>query len=1002
MVPLAFAQSGSITGTVTDSQSGSPLPATNIYIPDLERGASTDTNGEFTISNVPAGTYTVRATFIGYSDNNQQVEVSSGETTANFELQSASANLDELVVVGFGEQSRRKIVGSVSSIDTEKITSSNINTLDKALQGQTAGVQVTSASGVLGAPVSVRVRGTTSINASSQPLYVVDGVPLVSNEIGANLGVGGDGGTNPLINLNPNDIKSIEVLKDASAAAVYGARGANGVVLITTKSGQAGKTQIELGTSIGYSNPTEKYDIFTGREYAEVYNYRSGEVFGGEGPFPSPEEVPNTDWADLVTRTGTVQNYNASVSGGSSETQFYISGKYSTEEGYADPNALQRYNAQAKIDHSFNDKLDLGLSVNPSRSENSRISTSNLVSAPYTYAALIAPVVPQFYENGEINDASDAARAPTNALSGFNGTPYANAVGIDRAQTVTQINTNADVDYDFLPQLTASTQFSVQYLQTEEEFKQSDFSTDGFPLGGGSASNEQFLNYSWRNTLNYTNDWEDHSLTALVGVTFQKADQTSINVDGDTFLSNNLPNLNSAANITGGGGFGSSYAFQNNLARLSYTFKDRYILTLTGSYNGSSRFGDDNRYGFFPAVAAGWVISDEAFAQADALSFLKLRGSYGITGNANIDNFAQLGLLQGGFNYNNLPGVTVSQLASPGLSWEETAQLDLGIDYGFVDNRIRGSVGYYQKSTDKLLLDVPISATNGFDSFIQNIGAIKNSGFEFDISADIVTGSFNWSVNANISTLNNEVESIPSEFVEGENLVREGEALGSFFVREYAGVNPDNGDALYFLNDEATQAQLDDGTVFTIGKFGDRQVTNNVNVAARKILGNPFADFFGGFGTRVAFKGVDFSMNFQYNQGNEIYWSDGEFVATNLSSIFNQNRSQLDYWTSDNPNASVPEPRVGGNGNSPSSRYLEDGSYIRLKSLDIGYTIPRDLINGYNLRIYAQGTNLLTFTDFRGLDPEVTPNTSDNVNQGNVFFQLPQSRTILFGIELGL
>jgi TonB-linked SusC/RagA family outer membrane protein len=980
-VSYGFAQSGSIEGTITNSNSGEPLPGTNIYIPQLERGTSTDANGEYAIENIASGTYTVRVTYIGYSTVNRQVDVGNDATELDIELTQSAQNLDELVVVGFGEQSRRSIVGSVSSIDTEEITSSSINTVDKALQGQTAGVQVTSASGVLGAPVSVRVRGTTSINASSQPLYVVDGVPLISNEVGANLGVGGSGGTNPLLNLDPNNIASIEVLKDASSAAVYGARGANGVVLITTKSGSAGETQINIGTSVGFSDPTETYDLFTGSEFANTYNYRAGNLFGG-GTFPAPGEVPNTDWADLVTRRGTVQNYNASVSGGDEATQFFFSGSYSDEEGYAIPNALQKFNAQVKVDHSFNDKLDVGLNISPSRSENSRISTSNLVSAPYTYAALIAPIVPQFYPNGEINDGSSTARAITNAFSAFSGTPFGNRVGIDRQQTVTQINTNADVEYTFVPQLSLSTQFSVQYLQTQEEFRQQDFTTDGFPLGGGSASNEQFLNYSWRNTLTYTNDWDNHSVTALVGATLQKADQTFISVSGDTFLSNQLPNLNSAANITGGGGFGSSYAFQNNLARISYTFKDRYILTGTASYNGSSRFGANERYGFFPAGAIGWIISDEDFAQYDALSFLKLRASYGITGNANINNFAQLALLGSGPAYDGQPGVVLSQLASPDLTWEETTQLDIGLDYGFIDNRIRGSIGYFVKDTEDLLLGVPVSATNGFDSFTQNTGAIQNKGFEFDISADILTGALNWSVNANVSTLQNEVKSIPSEFVSGEQLVRKGEALGSFLVREYVGVDNANGDALY--------------------ADGNGGTTSDVSAAPRKILGNPFPEYYGGFGTRLAFKGIDASVGFQFSQGNDIYWNDGEFLATNLSSIFNQTRSQLDYWTPDNTDALVPEPRNGGNGNSPSSRYLEDGSYLRLKSVEIGYAIPRDLINGYDLRIYAQGTNLLTFTDFRGLDPEVTPTATSNVNQGNVFFQLPQSRTFLFGIKLGL
>ncbi|HKK46486.1 MAG TPA: TonB-dependent receptor [Balneolaceae bacterium] len=992
-VSHAFAQTGSISGTVTDQQSGKPLVGTNVYIPNLERGASTDVNGHFKISNVPTGTYKLRASYIGYSNKTKQVQVGTQEQVVNFELIPASANLDELVVTGFGTQSKRNLIGSVSSLSSQDISTNTVTTVDQTLQGKTAGVQVTSTSGVLGAPVSVRVRGTTSINASSQPLYVVDGIPLVNSQIGASLGEPGNQAVNPLVNLDPNNIKSIQVLKDASATAVYGSRGANGVVLITTKDGVEGNTQINVNTSIGFTEPTKKYDLMSSAEFAKAYNYKSTHLAGGQPDpnglaffgqvLPAPDKLPNSNWADVVTRTGSIQNYSANVSGGNSKTQFYLSGTYNDQLGYAVPNKLQKYSALAKVDHKFNDQLSLGLSVNPSRSLNNRISTSNQVSAPYTLAALEAPFIPKFTSSGDVNSGFDPS-VPLNAFSAFPGTPYGNRVGIDRASTVTNLLTDAHVAYDFLPQLTLKTQFNVQYLQSEEEVKQADYSTDGYPVGAGFANNEQYLNYNWRNTLHYNNDWQDNSLEVLLAVTFQKNDYTSINVNGNTFLSNQLLNLNSAAKITGGGGSGTSYAFQNNLARLTYTYKDRYIVTLTGSYNGSSRFGKNNRYGFFPAAALGWIISDEPFAQADWLSFLKLHGSYGVVGNANgIGNFDQLALLGSGADYNSNPGVRVSQLASPDLSWERTKELDVGIDYGFINNRIRGSIGYYRKNTSDLLLGVPVSATNGFTSFTKNIGGIRNSGFEFDITADLVANkNLSWSINGNISTLKNKVTNIPGEFIRGHNTVREGKPLGTFFLRKYMGVDPNNGDALY--------------------ADGNGGTTSNYNAAPRMLVGDPFADFFGGFGSTLNYKGLDASVQFQFTEGNKTYWQNGEFLATNMSSIFNQSASQLDYWTPNNKDATVPEPRSVSNGNLPSTRYLLDASYLRLKNATIGYTLPRQWINGYKLRLYVQGSNLLTFTGYKGLDPEVTSSSERNVRQGNTFFELPQAREILFGLQLGL
>jgi TonB-linked SusC/RagA family outer membrane protein len=974
----AFAQDVTVSGTVVDAADGEPLPGVTVMLQGTQRGTATGPDGTYEIDAPSDGTLTF--SYVGYVKQEIAIE---GRSTIDVQLETDVAELDDVVVVGYGEQSRRNIVGSVSSVDDEALGELHSTTFDKALQGKTAGVQVTSTSGVLGAPVSVRVRGTSSINADSQPLYVVDGVPVVDNELGGNYGVGGEGGVNPLINMNTDDIASIEVLKDASAAAVYGSRGANGVVLITTKSGQAGDTQLNINMSAGFSEPSEEYDLLSGPEYIEMLNYGFGGALGLD-----PNNYANTNWADIVTRNGSVQNYSASLSGGDETTQYYISGKYSMEEGFARPNQLEKYSARAKVSHSFNDRLDVSLTVNPSRSDNNRIPTSNQVSAPYTFAALEAPIISQFLPNGEPNDGR-SSQDPGNAWAGFGGTPYSNIIGNDITSITTQINSNASVTFDILSNLELNTDFAVQHLQNRETSRYETYTTDGFPGGAGDAANDEFLNYSWNNTLTYSEEWGDHGLDATVGATFERTRQDYFWVGGNTFPSNALPTLNSAAEITGGGSYITSYAFQNNLARISYDFQDKYLITLTGSYNGSSRFPEDERYGFFPAAAVGWVMSDEAFLDdVDALSFLKLRVSYGITGNAGIGNFDYLGLLSSGSDYAGDPGLDLSQLANPQLSWEKSNQFDIGLEYGFLDDRISGTLAYYNKVSTDLLLDVPVSNTNGFTSFTQNTGEMLNEGFEFDINADVLTGEFMWSVNANISTLHNEVLDLPDgAFNNGENRVEEGEALGSFYVREYLGVDSENGDAL-FADENGNPTPV-------------------YNDAPRKIMGNPHPEFYGGFGTRLAYKGLDANISFQYSYGNDVYWADGEFLATNLSSIWNQQSSQLDYWTPENTDASVPEPRSGiagfaPNGSQSSSRYLQDASYLRLKNVEIGYTVPSRLINDYSLRVYAQGTNLLTFTDYQGLDPEVTPSSGANVSQGNVFFQLPQARTLLFGVEIGL
>jgi TonB-linked SusC/RagA family outer membrane protein len=408
---------------------------------------------------------------------------------------------------------------------------------------------------------------------------------------------------------------------------------------------------------------------------------------------------------------------------------------------------------------------------------------------------------------------------------------------------------------------------------------------------------------------------------------------------------------------------------------------------------GSSRFGADNRYGTFPSGSFGWIISDEPLLEnTDFLSFLKLRASYGLTGNAAISNFPALALAGSGQDYNNVPGIGPSQLANPNLKWETVRQLDVALDYAFFNNRVSGSLGYYDKTTEDLLLNRPIPATNGFNTFMQNIGEMKNSGIEFDISADIITGTFKWTSSFNIATTENEVTELVDadgdgegdDIIEGPNIVREGEPLGAFYVVEYAGVNSENGDAQYVDSD---------GNIIPNSEF---------SLAHRKILGDPHPDYYGGFRNTFRYKGFELSALLQFNQGNEIYRTDGEFTDTNMNSLFNQSTRQLDYWTPDNTDASVPQPRfLTSNGShSLNSRYLEDGSYIRLKSASIAYTLPQSWTPDFSVRVYASGQNLLTFTDFKGMDPEAVGSVNNNIQQGNLFFQPPQQRTLSFGVNL--
>ncbi|MGH2567600.1 MAG: TonB-dependent receptor domain-containing protein, partial [Bacteroidota bacterium] len=464
----------------------------------------------------------------------------------------------------------------------------------------------------------------------------------------------------------------------------------------------------------------------------------------------------------------------------------------------------------------------------------------------------------------------------------------------------------------------------------------------------------------------------------------QRSQNTAFSAFARGFPSDLLKNLSSAATPTSTGGTGTSYAFLGYLSRVNYSYMDRYFLTLSGRIDGSSRFGKDNRYGFFPSASAGWIMSDESwFSGVPVVDFFKIRGSFGQTGNAELlENFPALGLVGFGFNYNSVPGASITQLENPELRWEKTNQYEGALEFGLLGSRIRGSFGYYFKKTTDLLLNVPVSRVNGFSTFTQNIGEMENSGLELELSADILyEGDLRWSVSGNISTVNNKVTKLVGgqDLIFGRNIVREGEPLGAFYVVRYNGPDPANGNATWLdLNGNVTTYSL----------------------ANRVVAGSPFPDYFGGFATTVGYGPVDVNVFFQFSKGNMIYRGDGGFTDSNLNSLFNQSTRQNDYWSPTNTGAANPQPRLLlANGSQASSRYLEDGSYLRLKQATVGYRLPQ-ILEGVRARVYAQGTNLFTSTKYLGPDPEVA--SRGNIQSADVFFQLPQARTITIGLDLTL
>lgn len=976
-------QAQTVTGTVTD-QSGETLIGASVLAKGSTSGTVTDIDGNFSL-NLPANTEFLVVTYTGF--NTADIPVVAGQTNYQVVMTENTTTLEQVVVTGYGTQTRRRLTTSIASVGTEAFKDVPITNFENALQGRLPGVSINSNSGTLGAQTSVRVRGVGSINSDNQPLYVVDGVIMEANIEG--LALGGPG-TNPLVNINPADIESIDVLKDAASAAIYGSRGSNGVVIITTKSGSFNqKAKVAVNTYFGLTNPTDQYELLSGPQYAEYWN-RAFLAAGGDPAsaqiYADPASEPDAQWLDLVTREGQVQETSANVSGGTNTISYFIGGTYRDEDGWVESTNLKRYSLRMNLEARLGDKWRAGLNLNPTRTVNNRQNEDNNVASPQTYAALAFPNLDPFDENG--NTRGGIIRTSTGRAQ-FAGNPLINIEGQDISLTTNQVLAKTFVEFQPIEGLRLRSEFGTQFLSLSDFQKSSSLTTDGFGSGGtGQAQNQEVINYTWDNTASYLFDFGRSSLDVLGGFSVQNNSQRTLNVNGNTFADDRLLTLNSAAEITGGGGFNTGYRFVGYLARAIYSFDDKFFLNASARYDGSSRFGRDNIYGLFPAVSAAYDISRDI---ESPFSQLKLRASYGLTGNAGIGNFAPAGLVGFGNDYNAIPGFLLTQLENTELTWETARTFDVALDFTLASGFLDGTVGFYNKTSSDLLLAVPQPQTNGISSLTLNAGEIQNTGIEFALNFSLINKpDFKWNFNINGATLKNEVKELvdnngdgePDDITSGQSLVRVGESIGSFYLIPYAGVDPENGDALFTNADGETSSTYPGGD-------------------SRIIAGNPLPDFSGGFGSNLMFKNIDFTFFFQASLGHQLYVSEGRFVENNLGATWNQRTTQLDAWTPDNTITNVPEARQGvTNGSQHSTRYISDADYLRLRNVQLGYTFDGLGKDGGSARVYVSGANLLTFTDFAGLDPEASGQDSNGYVQGNLFFSRPQTKTVTLGLNL--
>ncbi len=980
-----FAQTKTVTGTVTDNN-GMPLPGVNIVEKGSSTGTQTDFDGKFSLD-VAEGTILIFS-YVGFS--NQEIEVGSLDTI-NVKMEAGEA-LDEVLVVGYGTSTRRKLTDNVASVSSDEINEVPVPSVQSTLAAKAAGVQVTQVNGKAESGIKIRVRGVSTISSSQEPLYVIDGIPLINSDENIN-----DSPINPLVSLNPNDIESIQILKDASSAAIYGARGSNGVVLITTKRGKSGVTKISLNTSYGWSKETNRRDFLNTAQYVELFTeayvnvgdtaedaYADFTSLAGGDEAAWRQGGVDTDWQDLIFVNGSVSDLNLNISGGSEKTQFFMSLGHNRTEGIIRGNDLERYNFRANVDHTISDKFKVGLTSSLAKTAINRLANDNQFATPVQAIAQL-PFTRPYLDDGLPNRDTFYYNFLNQVVNAENKTKIWRAIA------------NAYGEYQIMPSLSFRSELGYDLnVQTAQTF--SGKLTESESVGGYAEANSvQNEKYVLNNYFTYSQALNDDiNLEATAGMSYEDDRRDVQFVQGQGFPSDDLRTVDSAAEIVGGGSSRTGFTFLSYFGRANLDILDKYLFKASLRYDGSSRFGVDEQYGLFPAASGAWIISDEDFLSESAtLSLLKLRASWGVTGNADIGNFASRSLF-GGAAYSGRPALTPTQLGDPSLKWENTVQYDFGLDFGFFNNRISGEVDYYNKKTTDLLLDEPIPATSGFTTITRNVGELKNTGVEFVLNTKNIVGEdFNWSSSFNISYNKNEVISLPGgDIISGQNIVREGEVLASFFMVEFAGADPDNGDALFVLN-----TLNPDGT-------RDRTLTNDFNSASRVVLGSPFPDVIAGFTNNIYYKNFDFSFTFQGQSGASIYNSGGRFQSASADYYDNQSLDQLNRWQNPGDITNVPQARLfGGNGTQNSSRYLQGADFIRLRNLSLGYSLPESFtstIKIERLRIYLTAVNLLTITNYDGYDPESTYDIQANssINVGNAFYSAPPAKTVTLGLNL--
>lgn len=1021
---VLFAQDRTVTGKLTDEKTGQPLSGVSVTVKGTTVGTQTGADGTFRL-NVPATAKTLVFSFVNYETVEAQI---GSKSLFNLSLTASDKDLQEVVIVGYQQVKKRDQGGAIATVRGKEIANLPNVSVDRALQGRAAGVLVQSNNGIPGGGINVRVRGTGSYSSGNQPLFIVDGVQL-NNRDDASFTQ-----ANPLAFLNPNDIESIDVLKDAASAAIYGSQAANGVVIITTKKGKAGKTKISANIFAGVAQPIKYFDVLNTNEYINMRSeadfnryapqyvsnfgytmldsrrwvlgelsritgvpYSSTNLSAPQTRFYSQNQVDslqatlqNVDWQRAALRNGRIQNFDLSMSGGNDKTTFYVGGSYSFQSTIINKVDFARYTLNSDLTHKINNKLSLSLKTNISSFEQ-RLPfavSGSFLGNPAFSSPLIVPANPIYNADGTF-----FGLPPTGALAGILNQ---NIIAVNEYnsgyQRTNQMVGQGSLDYKINDWLSFRSYYAMDYRLVQGNRYRDPRTNDGFGVRGrGQVQSSWNTNFLTTQTLNFNRSFGKSRIDGVAGYEYRRDIQESISADGIGFPSFQFVTLNAAATPEFVGQFWTGYKRNSLFGRVNYSYDGRYIVSLTGRRDGSSRFGNNFPFGTFGGVTGTWNIDRENFMAktSDWLSSLRLRASYGVTGNDQIGNFPSLSLFGAGAQYNGLAGISYTQLGNPNIRWEKNETINLGLDYGFFKNRVTGSLDLYRRRTNDMLLPRQISWLTGQSDFTDNVGVLDNKGVEVGLNVEIIRpkmpNGLRWSTNFNFAFNYSNLVSLYGglQFLPGDPELRVGRSLNSIFTNIYAGVNPATGRPMW----------LD-----TLGN-----VTYTPQARDRYYIGDREPDYWGGLTNTISWKGFTLDVLFTYEYGRMATDGQVNFMLENGNRTFNTLRFVYEgRWTKPGQITSYPRAfdagseQGGVNHASGSSRLWQRADFIRMRDLRLSYNLQPNVLRRLklsNLTVYVQGQNLFTYSDYWGYDPEFVGASTGII---------PQTKNFNAGITLGL